>query len=298
VLITGASGLLGRAIIKVFANDKNWTTLGLFLTKEPPSPSPSTILKKCDLTDAEAVKTLVLEFKPDVLIHCAAMRRIEDCEKEPEKTNLLNVKVTENLAKLCSDNGCWLLYISTDYIFDGKKPPYATNAETHPLNAYGKSKLDGETALWKNQPDAGVLRVPMLFGSVLNLDESAVTQVAKLVFEGKSTEMDDLQIRFPTHTEDVAAVCKGLAERKMEHCGLYGTWHCSGNEPFTKYGMALKIAEVCGVSASHLKPKKVEDPTRPLNSQLNCIALEVMGLSKRTPFADAIRRVLEPWKPS
>jgi len=291
VIVTGASGLLGRAIVKTFA-ENGWEVTGLTHSRSKEGDSHR---QKCDLTVESQVRTIVKEVKPDVIIHCMAERRPDKVDADPEKASLLNVTVTDQLSKISSENGSWFIFISTDYVFDGKHPPYATNAETNPVNSYGKLKRDAELVVWKNQSDAGVLRVPVLYGQVENLEESAVTTLLKFVLDKKPVEIDDWQARYPTLVDDVASVCLGLSERKLEHCGLYGTWHMAGPEKFTKYQIAVELAKIFELPHDHIVPTKIENPKVPHDAQLNCVALDVMGLRKKTPFAKGIRPILEPW---
>jgi len=289
--VTGASGILGRSIVRAF-RDGGWEVSGLAFSR---SKEGQEDLRRCDLTIEEEARKAIIGVKPDVLIHCMGERRPQEVDADPKRAHLLNVTVTDTLSKLSQEIHCWFLYISTDYVFDGKNPPYSPNAETNPLNEYGKLKREAEMVVWKNQHDAGILRVPILFGSVEYLEESAVTILAKFVMERKPTEIDDWQIRYPTFVDDVAAVCFGLSERKIEHCGLYGTWHFSGAEKYTKYEMAVEIAKIFNLPHDHLISKKSENPKVPQNAQLNCIAIEVMGLAKKTPFAKAIKFALKDW---
>jgi len=255
-------------------------------------------LTKCDLLEQNQIRTILTGIKPDVVIHCMAERRPDKVEADPEKSQLLNVNVTDYLSKICTELSAWFLFISTDYVFDGKNPPYATNSETNPLNAYGKMKREAEHIVWKNQHDAGVLRIPILYGPVEYLEESAVTVLLKSVLSKEpEVEVDNLNIRYPTFVDDVASACFGLSERKLEHCGLYGTWHLSGADKYTKYEMAVEIAKLFDLPHNHLKPVVLQNPKTPQNAQLNCIAIDVMGLRKKTPFLKAIRPILEPWIP-
>jgi len=291
VLITGASGLLGRAMVSVFAQS-GWDVTGLSHSR---SKEGDKHRRKCDLTVQAEIRTILAEVKPDVIVHCMAERKPDKVDADPEKAYLLNVTVTDMLSKLSREYNAWFLYISTDYVFDGKNPPYSTNSETNPVNEYGRMKREAELAVWKNQHDAGVLRVPVLYGPVEYLEESAVTSLAKFVKERKPVEIDDLQFRYPTFVDDVASVCVGLSERKLEHCGLYGTWHLSGVEKFTKYEIALEIGKLFELPTDHISSKKEANPKIPQNAQLNCVAIELMGLRKKTSFSTAIKSVLEPW---
>lgn len=176
VLITGASGLLGRALMKVFLDAPGWEVLGLAHSRV------SGTLKKVDLLNFDETTRIVEDFKPHILIHSAAERRPDVVSKNPSGTEKLNVGTTEFLAKLVEDfnkglvKPChFMLYISTDYVFDGTQPPYKPDHPPHPLNKYGESKLAGEQAVMRCQKSGLILRVPVLYGDVEYLGESAVT---------------------------------------------------------------------------------------------------------------------------
>ena len=176
VLITGASGLLGRAVMQKFSNSDSWNVLGVAHSRAGDN------LKKVDLLDFDATKSLVEDFRPHVLIHCAAERRPDVVENQEELASKMNVGVTKVLAKAINALNeeleapeHFMLYISTDYVFDGTDPPYRPLDEPNPLNKYGKSKLQGEKVMQFYHPDGGILRVPILYGKVEKLQESAVT---------------------------------------------------------------------------------------------------------------------------
>ena len=210
------------------------------------------------------------------------------------------MNTTENIASVSTKVGAWCIFISSDYVFDGTHGPYASNAECKPINKYGNLYRQAELIFWKNQTDGGILRVPTtyLFGNVTDLKETNVTKIASIVFNNKvQVELDDNRIEHPTYTDDVAIVCRGLAERKMEHCGLYGTWHWSGNSPLTAYQIALRIANLYKVSHDHIKINN-NTTQLPKNTELNCIALTVMGLGKQTPIDDALSSVIAPFVPT
>jgi S-adenosylmethionine synthetase len=305
IFITGLSGILGKAIYKEFYNDSNWKTFGLQNMNDNNNVEEenSTILF-CDLLDENSLKNIILSKKPDILIYCDEkdnLQYAEECEKNPEKYQEIFLKETKNIAKICSGVGCWILYISTDFVFDGTHPPYASNSKVNPLNIYGKIKRDCELVIWEYQSDAGLLRIPLIYGEVEELENSSVTLLAKWIIDKNPHIVDDWQILYPTYIKDIAIVCHGLAERKMDHCGLHGTWHWSSQEPFTQYTMAIKIAEVLNLPYDHLIPEKNLPSAKiihtPHNSQLNCIALEIMGIEgNREPFLKIISNILDRWK--
>ncbi|XP_030637975.1 methionine adenosyltransferase 2 subunit beta isoform X2 [Chanos chanos] len=295
VLVTGATGLLGRAVYKEF-KENAWYTLGCGYSRARPR------FLRCNLMDEDAVRNVIHEFQPHVIIHCAAERRPDVVERHTEAAMNLNVHACANLAKEASAAGIFLIYISTDYVFDGRNPPYGENDAPNPLNLYGKSKLEGEREVLRHCASAAILRVPILYGEVERVDESAVTVLWDRIQEGaESCTIDHCQQRFPTYTSDVARVCRLMAERRLQDPSLRGIFHYSGKEQMTKYEIACAIADAFNLPSSHLIPL-TEQPAgtgalRPQNAQLECSRLELLGLSvEPTPFKTAVRDSLWPFQ--
>uniref|UniRef100_A0A2K5YQ80 Methionine adenosyltransferase 2 subunit beta n=1 Tax=Mandrillus leucophaeus TaxID=9568 RepID=A0A2K5YQ80_MANLE len=275
VLVTGATGLLGRAVHKEFQQN-NWHAVGCGFRRARP---------KFD--------------QPHVIVHCAAERRPDVVENQPDAASQLNVDASGNLAKEAAAVGAFLIYISSDYVFDGKNPPYREEDIPAPLNLYGKTKLDGEKAVLENTLGAAVLRIPILYGEVEKLEECAVTVMFdKVQFSNKSANMDHQQQRFLTHVKEVATVCRQLAEKRMLDPSIKGTFHWSDNEQTTKYEMACAIADAFNLPSSHLRPitdSPVLGAQRPRNAQLDCSKLETLGTGQRTPLRIGIKESLWPF---
>ena len=288
VVITGASGLLGRALVREFKKQSRFTVIGTAFNRA------STDLVKLDLLDFGSVSKFLILHKPDFIIHAAAERRPDVCQNDPEKTRVLNIHATGNIARVASQIKSWMLYISTNYVFDGVSPPYTPNSATNPLNLYGESKLEGERTMWQNAVSGGSLRLPILYGKVETLDESSVTQIAKAVVGRLEVEIDDWAIRYPTFVGDVAYVCHQILEYRSQNPGFNGTYHWSGDQPITKYRMAHIMAEVWEVDVDHIIPAKYPPAgaPRPRNCQLDCSDLESLGIGKRTKFVEATRIAL------
>ncbi|CAH1268492.1 MAT2B [Branchiostoma lanceolatum] len=292
VLITGASGLLGRALMQEFQGATGWEVLGLAYSRAGGR------LKKVDLRDQAAVRETVQEFKPDVLIHSAAQRRPDVVEKDEEATSALNVEATRTVAQAAVDVGAFLVYISTDYVFDGKSSPHKVTDSPNPLNKYGVSKLAGEKTALEVAKDGAVLRVPILYGPIEAIDESAVTVLFGAVQNlGQTAKMSDYERRYPTHVGDVAAVCRQLAEKRLQDPSLHGVFHWSGDEEMTKYTMAVAMAEVFNLPSSHLVADK--EPSggapRPYDAHLDVSRLRDLGIGKTRPFRESIKEVLQPF---
>nr|XP_015205435.1 PREDICTED: methionine adenosyltransferase 2 subunit beta isoform X2 [Lepisosteus oculatus] len=291
VLVTGATGLLGRAVCKEFQNN-GWHVMGSGHSRARPR------FESCNLLEPEAVRQLVQGFQPHVIVHCAAERRPDVVETQTEAATQLNVNAAATVAK--ESAGMFLIHISTDYVFDGRDPPYAENDPPNPLNLYGKTKLEGEREVLRHNPGAAVLRVPVLYGAVEKTEESAVTVLLDKVQNGAaSCGVDHCQQRFPTYVNDVASVCRQLADRRLQDPSIQGIFHFSGKEQMTKYEIACAIADAFNLPSSHLIPV-TEPPAdvgarRPHNAQLDCSRLEGLGLGRHTPFKAGIKESLWPF---
>ena len=293
VLITGASGLLGREVLRRFKQE-GWECLGLAYSRVQGG------LVKVNLCERAEVERVVEEFKPHVMVHAAAERRPDVVSKQEEQAKALNVGATEILTQLCQQHNIFLLYISTDYVFDGREPPYKPQAATNPLNAYGVSKRDGELVVQKYQNSA-VLRIPVLYGQVEALSESAVTTLFSAVLDpSQQTKVCHYQQRYPTHVQDVAHVCESMCSRQLAEPGVgVGVWHCSGDECLTKYSMACAMAELFGLSTAHLVPVTGPSPgtVRPYDCRLDCSSTRAAFHTVQTPFREGIHSVLGPFLP-
>ncbi|CAG8697035.1 16939_t:CDS:2, partial [Dentiscutata erythropus] len=251
VIVTGASGLLGRAVYKTFR----------------------------EAGHEDKLESLIQELKPDVIINTAAERRPDVAEKNREATFELNVNVPAHIASLSKVYNVLLVHISTDYVFDGKNPPYDVNDKPNPLNFYGNSfktililfsltitmnnhstsgetKYKSELAIRSANQQAVILRVPILYGEVEFPGESAVNILVDSVKNSsKNVEMDHYAIRYPTNVQDVARVIKDISEKHVDqHIPISGILHFSGNENFTKYKMCEIFSKVLQVPINHIKP--------------------------------------------
>ena len=291
VIVTGASGLLGRAVRKEFI-DAGWTCVGTAFSRATGD------LVKVDIREKAEVEDLISKHKPDVVVHAAAERRPDKVQNSPDEAERLNVIATQNIVNECSKRNIFLIYISTDYVFDGRSPPHKPDTPTNPLNAYGKLKLKGEEVVLQYR-NSGVLRVPILYGNIEYVGESAVTTLLSGIRKHpEPVKMCNYQHRFPTFCPDVALVLRQIAEKHSTDPVFTGTWHWSGEECYTKYEMALTIAEVLSLPSNHLIPL-TEPPSdgalRPKDSQLDATVLKQLGFGRQSPFKATIKGVLLPF---
>lgn len=290
VLVTGASGLLGRAVYSELKQETCWPLVGTALSRARGE------LQRLNLLDEHKVRSFLNCEQPDAIVHCAAERRPDLCEMDTERTMQLNVGLTGVLADEAAQLGAWLLYLSTDYVFDGSSPPYAPDSAPNPLNFYGRSKLEGELEVRRCLADFCILRVPVLYGQVEYIDESPITIIAREVLN-KQQHFNNWAIRYPTHVADVAVVIRQILKRKLTEASFSGTFHWSGDEGFTRYDMARIVAPLLGVDGSRFVPENEPGggAPRPKDSCLECGSLQKLGIGSRTSFREGIQGVLREW---
>jgi dTDP-4-dehydrorhamnose reductase len=291
VAVLGASGLLGRAVAAELAANRGFQVIRTAMSRAGEG------LHRLDLTDTLSLERFFDTHRPRTVVLAAAERRPDICEHEPARARALNVTAVEAVAHAARRHECRVLAISTDYVFDGSRPPYLPDAAPHPLNAYGQSKLDGEQALWSVTHDACVLRLPLLYGPLEALGESAVTSFIPSLQAASARQpavIDDWAIRYPTFTPDIAVVIRQILERDMVDQPLNGTHHWSGAEPMTKYAIALKLAERLGLDPSLIVAQSTpaDSTPRPYDCHLDSGSLEALGIGRRTPFDQGLDFVL------
>ncbi|RCH82287.1 hypothetical protein CU098_007692, partial [Rhizopus stolonifer] len=192
----------------------------------------------------------------------------------------LNVETPKRLGTLCKEKGIMLIYISTDYVFDGTSPPYEVDDKPHPLQFYGETKLAGEEAVKSVYPEAAILRVPILYGRTEYNGESAINILIDVVLNhSKPATVDNVAARYPTNVEDVARVLKDLSVAKLkEGKDIKGIYHFTGQECITKYQVCEIFGSILNVPIDHLAPQNTVDKaasvSRPENSHLSVKRLE------------------------
>jgi dTDP-4-dehydrorhamnose reductase len=302
VALIGASGLLGRAVAVELADVASWQVVR---TAHSRGDAQSV---KLDIRDDAAVRAFIEHEKPDAIVVAAAERRPDICENDPALARALNVDALCSIARAARALNSWVLSISTDYVFDGTEPPYFPADPPSPLNAYGRSKLEGERALLNSGANACVLRLPLLYGPVLDWSESAVTSLTPAIVKSSRAGaepalMDAWATRYPTFTPDVAVVIRQMTERHARGEAITGITQWSGDEPMTKFDIAERIARVLRVEARLVAQTTPADSTpRPRDCHLDSGALEALGIGRRTRFDVAIAQVLanypDPRSPS
>ncbi|KAK9469388.1 hypothetical protein V1512DRAFT_200834 [Lipomyces arxii] len=312
LVVTGATGFLGRAIVEELeSRNSKWNVVGTGLGRAfPPTIS-------LDLTNGPHMTKIITDLKPDIIIHSAAERRPDVAAKDPGALYEVNVAASAELAKLTSKLSVPMIYVSTDYVFDGTNSPYEPEDDTNPTNVYGISKRDGEVEVLKYNEKALVLRVPVMqlsnellisnktrYGEVETSSESSINVLLEIVLNvSRQTEvkMDNWQIRYPTNTKDVGRVITDLSVMLLDKPDTVPPiLHFSASQKFTKYDICKIFGELLGVPIFHLKPVNTNDHAqhgvmRPYDCYLSSKKLESLGVSIKTAdFVQWWRKELLP----
>ena len=294
VIITGASGLLGRAMLKSFSSSK-FAVIGLAFSRTDGS------LVKLDLCDSSSTSDFLKAQKPDIVVHCAVERKGDVFENNPDQAFNLNVRATKNLAQTCAEIGALILYISTDYVFDGTKPPYNVDDEPNPLNKYAVMKLEGEKSLQNTENlNWCVVRVPVLYGMTNDLYESAVTSLYGSLMKSVETKsmvkMNDVERRYPVFCDDVALFVLEICNRYSENRKALGCLHFGGPECMTKYEMVMAMAKLKNISTDFVAADKVAPSSaeRPHDCQMSMVKNDDLKLPyHRTTFIDGLKAIFD-----
>jgi dTDP-4-dehydrorhamnose reductase len=229
----------------------------------------------------------------DVAVNLAAFHQVDRCEEEPEQAFLVNAMGASNVARVCEALGRKACFFSTDYVFDGadRKAPYVEGDAEKPLNAYGASKLAGESLTLSQCPGSSVVRTSSLFGIVTSRKGSTFPE--KMIQKAKSGEelrvVDD-QYMSPTYTFDLARTTIAMLE-----AGGEGVFHVAGGDGCTWWEFASEAIRLSGMEPAIEKISASEfaaPAKRPAYSRLDSARLEGLGVAPMPPWQDALRRYL------
>jgi dTDP-4-dehydrorhamnose reductase len=280
-LITGASGLLGSDIVHSAKQRHPHTSAIIRVCSKPSSGFLS-----ADLTTDAGIRKII-ESDWDTLIHTAAWRSPDQCDKDKSGAHRLNAWATEQIASEAANRGARMLYISTDYVFPGTNPPYGENDKPSPVNYYGESKLLGEKALLKLCGNSCILRVPLLYGIGGGLAKSdLLSGTLKALASEKPWPMEDSIVRYPTYTGDVAEAVFFLLEKNAS-----GIFHFSGQDKTSRYKITETIAKIFGKTMKNivrLKEAPKTEALRPHDSHLGMGKIISLGFPAPMPFEERI----------
>lgn len=249
ILTTGSNGLLGQKITEHILRTKQFS---LVATSRGANRYPNTegyVYAEMDILNPDQVREVVEYFKPDAIIHTAAMTNVDAAHEQPELAHRLNVDAVKTLAALAEEHNIQLVHLSTDFIFNGADGPYDELAPGCSLSHYGKTKLEGEEVI-KNTPCRWVIiRTILVYGIVSDMSRSNIVLWAKGALErGEPINVVNDQWRMPTLAEDLAEGCL-LAVAK----NAYGVFNISGKDMMSIAELVYKVADYWGLDKSIIR---------------------------------------------
>lgn len=286
VMVTGANGMLGIDLCALLEAENHEVIRTDIAAREG---MPVKTWEPLDITDTQAVSRCILEHQPDVVIHSAACTDVDGCERSADLAFRVNGLGTWNIAAVCGAHHITLVYISTDFVFDGAKgTPYTEFDATNPLGHYGASKLAGEQFVRQLCRQHFITRTAWLFGVHGPSFPAKMLELAKTRTE-LSVVVD--QVGCPTHTRDLAQTIMMLLSS-----ALYGTYHVTNSGSCSWYEFAKTTLEMAGVTNVEVHPMPAErwpSPTkRPAYSVLRHYALELQGRDNLRPWREAVAEFL------
>ncbi|MCK6621596.1 MAG: dTDP-4-dehydrorhamnose reductase [Calditrichaceae bacterium] len=253
ILITGANGLLGQALLKTFSGEFEILAAdlqeGLALALAGQSPGGMVHYQPLDISDPKNCREVVLQNRPDIIINAAAYTNVDGCETDKDLCWKVNVKGVENLAAAARRNMALVVHISTDYIFDGAEGPYGEDHKPNPLGYYGKSKLASENAVRVAGIPYAIVRTNVLYGAGVNVKNNFFLWVYHSLKSGKTINVVTDQWNNPTLAEELSEGIRLLIEKSK-----YGVYHIGGKEYLNRFDFALRIAEVFGFPRELIRP--------------------------------------------
>lgn len=308
VFVTGVNGQLGHDVMNELYR-REYEGAGADLAEAWADASEGSAAAampyvSLDITDKDAVRRAITKMRPDAVIHCAAWTAVDMAEDDDkaEEVRAVNVGGTQNIADACKEAGCKMLYLSTDYVFDGQgtEPWRPDCKDYHPLNVYGQTKAEGELAVSKTLDRYFIVRIAWVFG--LNGKNFIKTMINVGKTHNEVRVVND-QIGTPTYTFDLARLLVDMCETEKygfyhatnaevtdENAGCktgYISWYDFCCEFYRQYGLTTKVIPVTTAEYGQSKA------ARPFNSRLDKSKLEEAGFIPLPDWPDAVRRYLK-----
>jgi dTDP-4-dehydrorhamnose reductase len=274
VVVTGAKGMLGSDMCEVLGTDYDVSAYDI---------------EDFDITDSEATLQRVGAVAPQIIIHLAAFTDVEACEDETDKAVAVNAVGAMNVAKAARQSDAYLVYISTDYVFDGaKRKPYVETDEPSPINRYGLTKLHGERHVQDLTRRHLIIRTSWLFGpNGKNFIDTILAKASK----GGVLEVVDDQRGCPTYTMDLA---RGI--RQAIECGITGIMHMTNAGDTTWFGLAEYAVRLAGIATEIIPVLSERYPTkarRPSYSVLGSVVTGVSGVDPLPRWEEGVKHHLK-----
>ncbi len=284
ILVTGSSGMLWQALCAKLADRHE--VIGIDIKEVAGCKLQVADFFQLDITDRNLIIQKIEEVAPDIIIHCAAYTDVDGCELNPEKAQELNVAATATIAEGCKLTSSYMIYISTDFVFDGKKKsPYTEKDKPNPINVYGKTKLEGENAVKDALDKYLIIRTSWLFGKG---GKNFVDIILSRAKKEKELKVVNDQVGCPTYAIDLAEAMSSVIGSQLSVIrgrllNITNPGSCSW------YEFAREIIDLAGIKDVKIFPISSEELGRPAKRPK-------MSVLDNTQFRQISGRYLPPWR--
>jgi len=292
VLVTGASGLLGNALVRQLAASGTEVAALSFRT---PVTLPAGVFPLTHNLEEPGLEALVAAIQPEAIVNAAALSEPGYCEREPMQSRAMNTDLPGQLAELCQQNNARLIHFSTDMVFDGQEGDYDEESITNPKSTYGQHKLEGENRCLDACSRAIVIRLPLLMGNSPTGQRSIHEALFRRWSRDKSTPLFEDEIRQPVSVSNVSLLVENILRY---HDDLAGRFHWAGAESLNRLEMGKRIAAHFGIDESLLEATRAQDlpnfKDRPLKLTMNCTKLAVSVDVPQPSFDEQLATLKQP----
>lgn len=259
ILITGANGFLGFYLVQHLLNKGHEViATGKGEERLPFGDRPGYAYVQMDFTDPFRVHDVFEQVHPDVVVHAGAMTKPDDCEQHQWAAYVTNVEGTLNVLLNAEEYQAFVVFVSTDFVFDGSTGMYTEEQQRAPINFYGRTKVEAEDAVMEYDGDWAIVRTVLVYGKPQVGRQNILTIVKQKLERGEEYSVVDDQVRTPTYVEDLAEGISRIIEQKAT-----GIFHISGEEVLTPYQMSIQLVEQLGLPASLLRRVTADSFTQP-----------------------------------
>lgn len=249
ILVTGSNGLTGQKITERVLATKDFNLIATSRGENRFPVKEGYVYAEMDILNPANVTEVVAKYKPDAIIHTAAMTNVDTCESQKELAHELNVAAVETLIQVCKQFDVQLIHLSTDFIFDGANGPYDEVAPACPLSYYGQTKLEAENAIIAAGGKWAILRTIIVYGIVSDMSRSNIVLWAKGALEkGEPINVVNDQWRMPTLAEDLADCCLLAVSKNAQ-----GVYNASGKDMMSISELVGKVADYWNLDKSLIK---------------------------------------------
>ncbi|NUM32435.1 MAG: SDR family oxidoreductase [Bacteroidetes bacterium] len=249
ILVTGSNGLLGQKLTELYLKETNCKLIATGRGNNRNLSKSGYLYEMLDITDKDEVLNTINKYKPDCIIHTAAMTNVDECELKKNECTLQNVEAVENIVEAANAVNAHLIHISTDFIFDGKNGPYTETAQPNPLSFYGETKLLAEKTVSSKAKKWAIARTVLVYGLVADMSRSNIVLWAKDALENnKKIKVVDDQYRTPTLAEDLAIGCRLIEKNNAE-----GIFNISGKDFMNIFQLVKRVGDFFKLSLDNVE---------------------------------------------